>query len=244
LFNIKRLKASLKGSFFMEKFAIVVAGGSGTRMGSDTPKQFLLLGAMPILIHTLSAFIKFPEKINIILVLPQSSFKEWEKIRKKYAFHFPIKIAQGGASRFESVKNGLAKINNHESLVAIHDGVRPLVTEKIIKESFDLAKEKGSAIASTPIKESIRELLSDKSIAIDRSKMRSIQTPQTFQTHLIKSAFDKFDIDLNFTDDASVAEKAGFEINLFEGSYQNIKITTPEDLLFAEAILSQKKSDK
>lgn len=228
----------------MEKYAIIVAGGSGTRMGSEVPKQFLLLDEKPILIHTLEVFINFPDKIQIILVLPETSFEQWKSISNQHDFDHPIILAKGGSSRFESVRNGLEKINNPESLVAIHDGVRPLVTEEIIQESYDLAAAHSSAIASMPIKESIRQLLGDSSIAVDRSKMRSIQTPQTFQTKLITNAFSQFASDQNFTDDASVAEKAGFPIHLFEGSYQNIKITTPEDLLFAEAILRQKKDDK
>jgi 2-C-methyl-D-erythritol 4-phosphate cytidylyltransferase len=225
----------------MEKYAIIVAGGSGTRMGTEKPKQFLPLAKKPILIHTLESFISFPEKIICILVLPKSAFVEWEEIVAEYSFDDPIILAEGGTTRFESVKNGLAKIENKSSLVAIHDGVRPLVSHRIIKDSYALAEAKGCAIASTSLKESIRKIDGEHSKSIDRTKMRLIQTPQTFKTELIKNAFAHFERDENFTDDASVAEKYGLPINLFEGSFQNIKITTPEDLLFAEAIISKKK---
>jgi 2-C-methyl-D-erythritol 4-phosphate cytidylyltransferase len=225
----------------MEKFAIIVAGGSGSRMGASKPKQFLLLGDKPILIHTLESFINFPEKINCILVLPKASFSVWEAVKNTYSFHHKIVLAEGGATRFESVRNGLSKIHNSDSLVAIHDGVRPLVTEKIIRDSYDMAEIKGCAIASTSLKESIRMEDGAYTKTMDRTKMHLIQTPQTFQTKLIKDAFAHFQNDQGFTDDASVLEKFGKPIHLFEGSFQNIKITTPEDLLFAEAILSQKK---
>ncbi len=225
----------------MKKYAIIVAGGSGTRMGAEIPKQFLLLNGTPILMHTINAFASLKYPVKIILVLPENSIEEWNSLCEKHEFKNPVILTVGGSSRFQSVKNGLDKIENHHSLVAIHDGVRPLVTEKMITDSFELAADQGTAIAATPLKETIRQLAGDISRTIDRDKLRSIQTPQTFQTGLIKKAFDRFDKDENFTDDASVAEKAGFQIHLFEGDYQNIKITTPEDLLFASAIISQQK---
>jgi len=228
----------------MERYAIIVAGGSGTRMGSEIPKQFLLLEDKPIIIHTINAFISTNPKIKIILVLPQDSIQEWKLLCSKYNFNCPITVVAGGSSRFASVKNGLQKIENSNSLVAIHDGVRPLVTQKMINVSYELASDKGTAIAATPLKETIRKIDGVNSRTIDRNQLRSIQTPQTFQTSLIKNAFEKFEQDQNFTDDASVAEKAGYQIHLFEGDYKNIKITTPEDLLFGSAILRQKKGDK
>jgi 2-C-methyl-D-erythritol 4-phosphate cytidylyltransferase len=234
------LKASDQKLFFMEKYAIIVAGGIGTRMGADKPKQFLPLADKPILLHTLESFISFPDKITCVLVLPKWAFEEWEQIVSEYAFTHPVSLVEGGSTRFESVKNGLDKIENNSSLVAIHDGVRPLVSHRIIEDSYALAAEKGCAIASTLLKESIRKTDGVNSKSVDRSKMRLIQTPQTFQTDLIKNAFAYFRQGEAFTDDASVAEKYGLPIYLFEGSYQNIKITTPEDLLFAEAIYSQK----
>jgi 2-C-methyl-D-erythritol 4-phosphate cytidylyltransferase len=147
----------------------------------------------------------------------------------------------GGATRFHSVKNGLSKINDNESLVAIHDGVRPLIQPEIIDASFRLAQIHGCAVACTQLKESLRIVDKDHTKTTDRTKYRSIQTPQTFQTKLIKAAYNKFNDAQGFTDDASVAEKNGQLISLFEGSYENIKITTPVDLQFAEAIIKQRK---
>jgi 2-C-methyl-D-erythritol 4-phosphate cytidylyltransferase len=225
----------------MEKYAIIVAGGSGSRMGSEIPKQFLVLDNLPILMHTILAFRSYSENVKIILVLPKDTFKAWDDLCEKYHCNFPFVLVEGGSSRFLSVKNGLAYVKNHDSLVAIHDGVRPLVTKDIIQTSYDLAELKGCAIAATPPKESIRMQYENSSKALDRSKIWMIQTPQTFRTNLIKEAFDSFDDSKEFTDDASVAEKYGLEIHLFEGSYTNIKITTPEDLIFARAIISAKK---
>jgi 2-C-methyl-D-erythritol 4-phosphate cytidylyltransferase len=225
----------------MNKYAIIVAGGSGKRMGSDIPKQFLLLRGKPILLHTLDVFISYPEKINLILVLPKASMHDWSKLCNQHHFNHKIEIVVGGNSRFQSVKNGLAKIEEQNSLVAIHDGVRPLVSHQIIGDSFRIAQQKGSAIASTPLKESIRKVDGEDSNAIDRSEFRLIQTPQTFRTALIQSAFNNFDKDEGFTDDASVVEKFGARVFLFDGNFQNIKITTPEDMIFAHAIIAGKQ---
>lgn len=225
----------------MEKYAIIVAGGSGSRMGTDIPKQFLVLDNLPILMHTILAFRSYSENVNIILVLPKETFETWDNLCRKHHFTFQGVLVEGGSSRFLSVKNGLASIKNLHSLVAIHDGVRPLVTKEIIQTSYDLAEQKGCAIAATAPKESIRIKNENSSKSLERSKIRMIQTPQTFRTNLIKEAFESFDDSNEFTDDASVAEKYGFEIYLFEGSYTNIKITTPEDLIFAKAIISIKK---
>jgi 2-C-methyl-D-erythritol 4-phosphate cytidylyltransferase len=225
----------------MKEYAIIVAGGSGSRMKNDTPKQFLLLDGRPILLRTIEAFIDYSRDITIILVLPFIEVSRWEKICKDFQVTFSIILAGGGASRFQSVKNGLAKIDVDESLVAVHDGVRPLIHPEIIASSFRMAQSHGSAIASTPLKESLRIRFKDHTKATNRTEYRSIQTPQTFRTDLIKAAYKNNDDSLEFTDDASVVEKDGNRIYLFEGSYENIKITTPDDLLFAEAILKSRK---
>lgn len=225
----------------MEKYAIIVAGGSGSRMGSGIPKQFLVLDTLPILMHTIQAFTNYSSQIRIILVLPATSLQEWNDLCEKYHFVFTGTLVEGGSSRFQSVKNGLSCIDQNHSLVAIHDGVRPLVTGDIIHASYELAEKQGCAIAATHPKESIRMKYGDGSKSLDRSKIRMIQTPQTFRTELIKEAFDAFDESSEFTDDASVAEKFGLKIHLFEGDYRNIKITTPEDLVFARSILSERK---
>lgn len=225
----------------MKEYAIIVAGGSGSRMHSKTPKQFLILGDKPILMHTIEAFRKYSSDLQLILVLPESEISTWQNLCQIHGFNISIKIAKGGKTRFQSVKNGLELINEDQSLVAIHDGVRPLVVNEIINASFRLAQLHGCAVASTRLKESLRLIDKDNTRAIDRSDYRSIQTPQTFQTQLIKDAYANSEDNIVFTDDASVAERNGIKISLFEGSYENVKITTREDLLFAEAILSKKK---
>ena len=217
----------------IKKYAIIVAGGSGNRMKSDIPKQFIKVGGLPILMHTLKRFKEADSEIELILVLPESQLDYWKELCSKYPA-VPHQLVKGGKTRFQSGLNGLQVIGN-EGLVAIHDGVRPFVSVDIINESFKVAAEKGTAVVSVPSKDSVR--VNGKSI--DRSTVRIIQTPQTFQITLIKKAFETEELD-SFTDDASVAEHAGFEINLIEGNYENIKITTPEDLLWAEVIINSK----
>jgi 2-C-methyl-D-erythritol 4-phosphate cytidylyltransferase len=224
-----------------KEYALVVAGGKGTRIKSKIPKQFLELNGKPVLLHTLEAFYRYSEKINIILVLPEDDFKTWKSICKNYQFTKNIVLQKGGESRFQSVKNGLDKIDG-DGLVAIHDGVRPLVSEYIIGASFRLAAVHQSAVAAVRLKESIRMTDQDNTKAMDRSRFRLIQTPQTFHVSLIKKAYEVKE-DPSLTDDASVAEQSGHIISLFEGSYENIKITTAEDLIVAEALLNS-KSDK
>lgn len=221
-----------------KEYALIVAGGKGTRIKSKLPKQFLELLGLPILMHTINAFYRYSENITIILVLPEDDFPTWESLCKKYNFHKKLILQKGGDSRFQSVKNGLEKIEG-DGLVAIHDGVRPLVSEDIIGASFRLAAVHQSAVAAVRLKESIRMTDQDNTKAMDRSKFRLIQTPQTFQVDLIRKAYQMKE-DASLTDDASVAERAGHTISLFEGSYENIKITTPEDLIVAEALLKQK----
>ncbi len=223
-----------------KEYALIVAGGKGTRIKSKLPKQFLELNGKPILIHTLEAFIRYSENITIILVLPEDDLEIWNDLSRKFNFTFPIIIVKGGETRFQSVKNGLSKIHD-AGLVAIHDGVRPLVSEDIIGASFRLAAVHQSAVAAVRLKESIRMTDQDNTKAVDRSRFRLIQTPQTFDIATIKKAYETKE-DASLTDDASVAERAGLIISLFEGSYENIKITTPEDLIIAEALMNAKRS--
>lgn len=217
----------------VKKYAIIVAGGSGSRMKSDIPKQFIEVGGLPILMHTLKRFKEADVDIEIILVLPETQFEFWETLCSKYTT-VAHKLVKGGKTRFQSGLNGLQAIEN-EGLVAIHDGVRPFVSVDIINESFKIAAVNGTAIVSVASKDSVRV----NGQAVDRSTVRLIQTPQTFQIPLIKKAFETEELS-TFTDDASVAEHAGFEINLIEGNYENIKITTPEDLIWAEVILNNR----
>ena len=222
----------------MIEYALIVAGGKGTRIKSSLPKQFIELNGKPILLHTVEAFIRYSSNVKIVLVLPEDDFGIWDSICRKFNFNFPIALQKGGETRFQSVKNGLCKMEGN-ALVAIHDGVRPLVSEDIIGASFRLATVHQSAVAAVRLKESIRMTDQDNTKAMDRSKFRLIQTPQTFKLDIIKKAYEMKE-DPSLTDDASVAERAGHVISLFEGSYENIKITTPEDLVVAEALMRAK----
>ncbi len=222
-------------------YAIIVAGGSGSRMKSEIPKQFLPLKGKPILIHTVEKFLQVPD-IQIIVVLPKNDIEYWNEITATneiiQTYKNAIKIAVGGASRFQSVKNGLINIKT-DGLVAVHDGVRPLINLEIILNSFKVAAEKGSAVTSVWVKDSVRQFDNDgESAALDRTKLKLVQTPQTFQVGLMKKAFETEE-QAFFTDCASVLEFAGEKITLIDGAYENIKITTPEDMLVAEAFLSQ-----
>lgn len=222
----------------MKEYALIVAGGKGTRIKSSLPKQFIEVNGKPILLHTLEAFYRYSEKVSIVLVLPEDDFSLWEKICKKFNFNKPLLLQKGGETRFQSVRNGLDQMTG-EGLVAIHDGVRPLVSEDIIGASFRLAAIHQCAVAAVRLKESIRMTDQDNTKAMDRSRFRMIQTPQTFNLQLIKKAY-LIKEDPSLTDDASVAERAGHLISLFEGSYENIKVTTAEDLIIAEALLNSR----
>lgn len=219
----------------LKEYTLIVAGGKGTRIKSKLPKQFLELNGLPILMHTINAFLRYNREMTIILVLPEDDFALWNELCGRHNFTTKLILTKGGESRFQSVKNGLAKIEG-EGVVAIHDGVRPLVSEDIIGASFHLAAVHESAVAAVRLKESIRMTDQDNTKAMDRSRFRLIQTPQTFKVSLIKQAYQQKE-DASLTDDASVAERAGHIISLFEGSYENIKITTQEDLIVAKALL-------
>lgn len=220
----------------LKEYALIVAGGKGTRIKSKVPKQFIVLNGLPILMHTINAFFRYSENITVVLVLPEDDFETWKSLCDRYEFVRPLVLQKGGESRFQSVRNGLDQIHD-EGLVAIHDGVRPLVSEGIIGASFRIAAAHKSAVAAVRLKESIRMTDQDNTKAVDRSKFRLIQTPQTFSVSLIKDAY-RMKEDVSLTDDASVAERAGHTISLFEGSYKNIKITTQEDLVIAEALMA------
>ncbi|GAB3792086.1 2-C-methyl-D-erythritol 4-phosphate cytidylyltransferase [Spirosoma humi] len=224
-------------------FAIIVAGGNGSRMKSDIPKQFLLLKGKPILQHTIEQFLSVDlpvnsdptggsasEKINIILVLPERERAIWDRLCNENNFHPAIKTVAGGNTRFQSVRNGLDAIEAPDGLVAVHDGVRPFVSPEIIQTSFETAFRTGSAVTCVPVKDSVRVVGDDGvSRAVDRSQYRLMQTPQTFRLDLFRRAFQTPE-QAFFTDCASVMDYAGFPITLIDGAYENIKITTPEDL--------------
>ena len=224
----------------LQEFALIVAGGSGTRMKSNLPKQFLEIQGKPVLMHTIERFHQYSSAIQIILVLPEKDIPFWKDLCNQHNFTVPHQIQKGGKSRFQSVKNGLELVAS-DSIVAIHDGVRPLVHPDIIGASYHIAALHKTAVAAVRLKESIRMTDKDTTTALDRSKFRLIQTPQTFLSNVIKEAYLQEESN-ELTDDASVAEKAGYEISLFEGSYENIKITTPEDLWIADMLLKQQLS--
>ncbi|RPA68756.1 2-C-methyl-D-erythritol 4-phosphate cytidylyltransferase [Cyclobacteriaceae bacterium YHN15] len=224
----------------MDKFAIIVAGGSGTRMGAPVPKQYLEIGGRPILMHTLEKFHEADRGTELILVIPSSDFGLWDKLCNEFAFGIEHRIISGGNSRFQSVKNGLNAIPTNEGLVAIHDGVRPFVSEEVINESFERAEEFGSAIAVIPVKDSLRKLTDNgKSFFQERQYFRLVQTPQTFQVSKIKKAFEVQELH-HFTDDATVYEHQGWQVHLISGNPENIKITTPEDIEYASFLIEKR----
>ncbi|MFY9153759.1 MAG: 2-C-methyl-D-erythritol 4-phosphate cytidylyltransferase [Prolixibacteraceae bacterium] len=222
----------------MKKFVVIVAGGSGSRMGTEIPKQFLELCGKPVLMHTLQVFYNFDPESKIILVLPEAQQQFWAALCLKHDFTVPHRISNGGETRFHSVKNGLSQIDA-EGIVFIHDGVRPLVSEQTLIRCLEMAQESGNAIPVLPVTESLRKLEGNVNVSVDRSLYFSVQTPQTFRSEIIMEAFGQ-DYDPAFTDDASVLEKAGFSIHLIEGNRENIKITSPTDLIVAEALIQFK----
>ena len=221
----------------MRKTVIIVAGGSGNRMKSDIPKQFIVLKSKPLLMHTIIAFFNYDNSIEIVLVLPEKYISYWEKLVEEYSFSIPHKIVKGGEERFYSVKNGLDITET--DLVAIHDAVRPFVSNNVIEEAFKLAEIKGNAIPAVAVSESVRMLVKDGNKAINRNDIVLVQTPQCFKTDLIKKAYET-EFKAEFTDDASVLEAMGEKIYLSAGNEMNIKITRPVDLLIAEVMAANK----
>jgi 2-C-methyl-D-erythritol 4-phosphate cytidylyltransferase len=219
----------------MKYCAIIVGGGSGSRMQQQKPKQFLELNGKPILMHTLEAFYHSTLQPEIFLVLNVHAHVLWEDLCKQYHFTIPHTLIKGGEERFHSVKNGLKAIKG-DAIVAIHDAVRPLVSSELITKSYQQAEELGNAVVGIPAKDSVRQLKTNGSEALDRNSIYLMQTPQTFKLAQLKKAYEQ-EFRNDFTDDASVVERAGFKIHLLKGEAQNIKITFPEDLIYAETIL-------
>ena len=218
----------------MKKYVIIVAGGSGKRMNSVIPKQFLLLAGKPVLMRTIEKFYCYNDNIQIITVLPDEQIEFWKTLCEKYSFTIPHKIVVGGSSRFFSVKNGLNLVET-PSLVAVHDGVRPLVSTETISRCFDAAEKFDTAIPVLSSVDSLRQIIDNKSIAVDRDKYKIVQTPQIFNSELLKTAYLQ-DFDEKFTDDATVVESLGKEIYLTDGNRENIKITTEIDLKICETL--------
>jgi 2-C-methyl-D-erythritol 4-phosphate cytidylyltransferase len=219
----------------MKLYAVIVAGGSGKRMGSEIPKQYLELAGRPVLMYTLERFKAFDESIELITVLPENQLRFWADLQKKYSFEIPHTIVKGGSTRFFSVRNGL-KFVDTPGLVAIHDGVRPFVSMDTMKRCFEMANKLGNAIPVIPPTDSLRTVTARGSKPLNRLSIRIVQTPQVFSAELLKKAYRQ-DYLPEFTDDATVVEKTGAKINLVEGNRENIKITTPEDLVISSALL-------
>ncbi|MGL5273625.1 MAG: 2-C-methyl-D-erythritol 4-phosphate cytidylyltransferase [Phocaeicola sp.] len=215
----------------MKRAIIIVAGGKGLRMGGEIPKQFLPVEGIPVLMRTLYRFYEYDSSIELILVLPESQQAYWKELCLSYNFTLPYVLANGGETRFHSVKNGLEKVTDAH-LVGVHDGVRPFVSTDVIARCFDEAAHKKAVIPVVGVVETVRCLTEKGSITVPRHQYRLVQTPQVFWTSLLKTAYEQPFKD-DFTDDASVVEALGEEVCLVEGNKENIKITTPFDLKLA-----------
>jgi 2-C-methyl-D-erythritol 4-phosphate cytidylyltransferase len=219
----------------MKLYAVIVAGGHGKRMGSELPKQYLELAGKPVLMRTLERFKAFDESIELITVLPENQLRFWAELQKKYSFNIPHTIVKGGKARFYSVRNGLNFVDV-PGLVAIHDGVRPFVSIDTIKRCFQVAEKFGNAVPVISPIDSMRIITETGSTPVNRMNVKIIQTPQVFNAEIIKKAYSQ-DYLPEFTDDATVLERTGARINLIDGNRENIKITTPEDLVISSALL-------
>ena len=224
----------------MKKYVVIVAGGKGLRMGTDVPKQFLPVAGLPILMRTIRKFHDYDPQMGIVVVLPAHQIPYWNELCAQYQFDVPYQLALGGETRFHSVKNGLAYVAYASDVcVAVHDGVRPFVSESVIDAAFVEAQRSGAAVPVVPVVDSIREVLADGSNkARNRGDFRLVQTPQVFRSDLLRKAYEQPYCEA-FTDDASVVERLGHQVSLTEGNRENIKITTVFDLKWAEAFLSE-----
>ena len=219
-------------------YAIIVAGGKGLRMGGEVPKQYLPVGGVPILMRTLQAFHEADEDMDIILVLPKDQQEYWEQLCAEYRFTVPHRLTVGGETRFHSVQNGLALVPaDAEGVVGVHDGVRPFVSKEVIRRCYDAALEQGAVVPVVPVVETVRQLLPEgDSLTVDRNLYRLVQTPQVFRIALLKEAYRQ-PYRPEFTDDASVVEELGHRVALVDGNRENIKITTPSDIQYAEFLI-------
>lgn len=215
---------------------LIVAGGRGTRMGGDRPKQFLPLAGRPVLMHTIDAFARWDATADIVLVLPADQRADWQRLCDAYTFRRPHRVADGGETRFHSVRNGL-RATDTDGLIAVHDGVRPFVSASVIAACFAAAERYGAAVPVVPMIESVRMVDADGcSRPVDRERLRVVQTPQVFRADILRAAYRR-DYEPHFTDDASVVEAAGMSVRLVSGNRENIKLTTPMDLAVAERLL-------
>lgn len=219
----------------MKKFIIIVAGGKGLRMGGEIPKQFIPVKGKPVLMRTIETFYAYDNAIDIILVLPVSQQAYWQELCNTYHFSLPYRIADGGETRFHSVKNGLALVDA-DGVVGVHDGVRPFVSQDVIAACYDAAMKGKAVVPVTDVVETVRRVDAEGSITVPRNAYKLVQTPQVFPVAMLKEAYRQPYTDC-FTDDASVVEAMGVEVTLIPGNRENIKLTTPFDLKIAEALL-------
>ncbi len=225
----------------MDYYAIIVAGGFGNRMNNSIPKQFLLLEGKPVLMHTINAFHECVLNPEILVVLNKQMHPHWLSLCQEYGFTTPHKLVEGGEQRFFSVKNGLSEIEG-EGIVAIHDAVRPLVSQALITQAFKVAEETGNCVTGITPTDSIRRITNEGTTqAFDRSEFILIQTPQVFDLNIIKKAYQS-SYASNFSDDATVVESIGVTINMIAGERENIKITYPEDIEIASILIKKKRS--
>ena len=218
----------------MKKYIIIVAGGKGLRMGGDIPKQFLPVCGKPVLMRTLEAFHAYDASMRLILVLPVSQQAYWKQLCEEYQFELVHEIANGGETRFHSVKNGLALVEE-DGLVGVHDGVRPFVSQEVINRCYEEAASLKAVIPVIGVVETVRHLIGEGSETVPRDQYKLVQTPQVFDVALLRRAYQQEYTDL-FTDDASVVEALGEKVYLVEGNRENIKLTTPFDLKLAELL--------
>jgi 2-C-methyl-D-erythritol 4-phosphate cytidylyltransferase len=222
----------------MKDYVIIVAAGSGTRMKSAQPKQFLELGGKPILVHTIEKFHWFDPLLEIIVVLNNEYVQFWQDLSLTLGLTVPHRLVAGGSERFYSVKNAVDSIQEENGIVGIHDAVRPLVSLRTIESCYHVARSRSTAVPVIPVADSIRIVEGGHSTPVDRNKFRIIQTPQCFELSILRKAYRQ-EYHPAFTDDASVVEASGEVIHLVEGNRENIKITTTEDLRMAEALISK-----
>ena len=221
----------------MTDYAIILAGGKGLRMGSDVPKQFLPIGGLPVLMHTIRRFRAYSAELRIILVLPCEQHAYWDELCQTYHFEEDYEMTTGGATRFHSIRNGLQLIpDDAQGVVAVHDGVRPFPSIEVIRRCYETAQSQKAVVPVIPVVETVRHLENEKSVTVPRAEYCLVQTPQTFDIQLLKAA-NRQPYNDGFTDDASVVEAFGFDITLGEGNRENIKITTPYDLKIAEVLI-------
>ncbi len=223
----------------MKKYVLIVAGGKGLRMGNDLPKQFIPLHGKPVLMHTVEAFHNWDREAEIILVIPEEQQSYWQMLCREIGCQVAHTIASGGETRFHSVKNGLRHVKER-GLVAVHDGVRPFVSPEVITGCFEKAATAQAAIPVVPMIDSIREVTACGSRPADRSRFVAVQTPQVFQSEVLLNAYEQPYREA-FTDDASVVEAMGIPVSTVEGNRENIKITTPFDLVIAKAFYNQQQ---